>query len=170
MAIPINITPTAGTDGISYGTNVPLVSTEADLTDGLLTPDPIAVEYGQIIVAVAKLTINGIVTGNTSYIILQTDMGDGVWIDVAWIVTTFNQGIVTFVLCGGGLGAQNNAFQQTRQPGAVPTPQSNGSNVVPIAGRIRFVGKSSFVGGSSSLAGLTTSVLATIKYKLMTPR
>jgi hypothetical protein len=170
MTTTANIIPTAGTDGIPYGTNVPLTSSEADLGDGLKTPDPIAVEYGQIIVAIVQLTFNGLVTANTSYIVMQCDMGDGLWIDVAWCLWTGNQGSATFVLCGGGLGAQNNAFQQTRQAGSPPTPQANGSNVLPLAGRIRFVGKSIFTGGSSSLAGLTTSVSATIKYKLMTPR
>ncbi len=165
-----NITPTAGTDGIPYSTAVPLTAQEADLGDGLLTPRPIAVEYGQVIVAVVQLTINGLVVGNNSYVVMQCDMGDGVWIDVAWCVWTGNQGMTTFVLCGGGLGAMNNAFQQTRGAGQPPTPQANGSNAVPLAGRVRFVGKSTFVGGSSSLAGVTTSVLATIKFKLMAPR
>lgn len=170
MTIPVNISPQAGTDGIPYCTSVPLTSTEADLGDGLLTPDPIAVAYGEIIVAVLTLTINGLVVANTSYVVMQTDLGNNVWIDVAWVVWTGSQGTATFVLCGGGLGAQNNAFQQTRQSGSPPTPQANGSNAIPLAGRIRFVGKSIFTGGSSSLAGLTTSVAATIKFKLITPR
>lgn len=163
-----NILPTAGSDGLAYCTTVPLVSTEADLADNKLTPGPVAVEYGQVLVAVVQLTINGLVVANNSYVVMQTDMGDGVWVDVAWCQWVGNQGAATFVLCGGGLGAQNNAFQQTRQAGGFVT--GNGSNAVPLAGRVRFVGKSAFSGGSSSLAGLTTSVLATIKYKLMTPR
>jgi hypothetical protein len=165
-----NIIPTAGNGGLVYCTAVPLTSTEADLGDGLKTPDPVAVEYGQIIVVVVQLSINGLVVANTSWIVMQEDMGDGLWIDVAWIFWFGNQGTATFVMCGGGLGQQNNAFQQTRQPGSPPTPQANGSNVVPLAGRIRFVGKSIFTGGSSSIAGVTTSVSATIKFKLMTPR
>jgi hypothetical protein len=165
-----NIIPTAGSDGITYCTAVPLVSTEADLGDGLLTPDPVAVEYGQIIVAVVQLSINGLVVANNTYVVMQTDMGDGVWVDAAWVVWTANQGSAVFVLCGGGTGQQANAFQQSRQPGQFPQPQANGSNAVPLAGRVRFVGKSSFSGGSSSLAGVTTSVSATIKYKLLAPR
>lgn len=164
------MTPTAGTDGVPYGTNVPLTSTEATLGDGLKTPDPIAVVYGQIIVAVIQLSINGIVTGNNTYIIMQTDLGDGVWIDAAWCVWTGNQGTATFVISGGIIGASSNVFQQTRQAGQPPTPQANGSNSVPLAGRIRFVGKSAFVGGSSSLAGVPTRVSATITYKILAPR
>lgn len=165
-----NIVPLAGSDGVVYATAVPLTSTEADLGDSLLTPSPIAVQYGQVIVAVVQLTINGIIVGNTSYIVMQTDLGDGIWVDVAWDVWTGNQGCVKMVLCGGGLGAQNNSFRQSRGVGQPPTPQAAGSNAVPIGGRIRFVGKSAFVGGSSSVAGLTTAVSATITYKLMTPR
>jgi hypothetical protein len=165
-----NIIPTAGSDGITYGTAVPLTAQEADLGDGLKTPGPVAVEYGQVMVAVVVLTINGYVVANTSYVVMQTDMGDGVWVDAAWCVWLGHQGSATFILCGGGLGAQNNAFQQTRAAGSPPTPQTNGSNAVPLAGRVRFVGASVFSGGSSSLAGLTTSVSATIKYKLMVPR
>lgn len=163
-----NIIPTAGTDGLPYGAAVPITLQEADLGDGKLTPDPIAVEYGQAILAIIQLSINGIVTANNTYVVMQVDMGDGVWLDVAWLVWTASQGSAVFVLCGGGLGAMNNSFQQTRQPGQFPA--SNGSNAVPLAGRIRFVGKSSFSGGSSSLAGLNTQVSATIKYKLMAPR
>lgn len=164
-----NINPTVGYDGIPYSTSVPITSTEADLGDGLKTPDPVAVEYGQAVVAVVVLTINGNVTANNTYVVMQVDMGDSVWIDAAWIVWTGNQGSATFVLCGGGLGAMNNAFQQVRQAGSFPSPQANGSNAIPLAGRIRFVGKSLIAGGSS-LAGLTTSVSATIKYKLAAPR
>jgi len=164
-----NITPTAGSDGIPYGTSVPLVFTEATLGDSRLTPDPIATEYGQAIVAVVTLTINGYVVGQNSYVVMQMDMGDGVWADLAWAVWTGNQGSATFILSAGGLGAMNNAFQQTRQSGQYPSSAA-GSNAGPLGGRIRFVGKSNFNGGSSSLAGVTTSVSATIKYKLMTPR
>ena len=170
MTTTANIIPTAESDGLVYCTSVPLASTEAHLGDNLKTPDPIAVVEGQTIVAVVKLSINGIVTGNNSYIVMQTDLGDGTWIDVAWIVWTGSQGNATFVMCGGGLGAMNNSFQQSRQAGSAPAIQANGTNQVPLGGRVQFVGKSVFVGGSSSLAGVTTSVAATITYRLQDPR
>jgi hypothetical protein len=170
MAITANILPTAESDGVTYSTAVPLTTTEADLGDSALTPAPLAVVYGQVIVAVVQLSINGLITANTTYVVMQTDMGDGVWIDVAWIIWTGNQGSATFVLCGGVIGSSSNSFQQSRTAGAVPTPQANGSNAVPLAGRVRFVGKTTMTGGSSSLAGTTTRVAATIKYKLLTPR
>lgn len=167
MTTTANIVPTAPTDGIPYCTTVPLTPQEADLGDGKLAPQPIPVEYGQAIVAVVQLSLNGHVVGNTSYVVMQTDCGDGVWVDVAWCMYTGSDAPATFVLCGGGVGSINNAFQQSRQPGQPPTPQTAGSNVVPLAGRVRFVGASKFVGGSSSLAGLATAVLATIRYKLL---
>lgn len=167
MTTPVNIAPALGTDGVPYCTAVPLVPTEADLGDSIKTPAPIAVEWGQTIVAVVTLTINGIIVGSNAYVVMQTKL-DGQWFDVAWAVTSFNQGTAVFVLSGGGIGAMNNAFQQTRQPGGFPT--STGSNAVPLGGQVRFVGKATAVGGSSSLAGTTAGISATITYRLQAPR
>ncbi len=163
-----NIIPTAETDGVLYALNVPLTTNEAELGDGLKTPRPIPIVEGQTIVAVVKFTINGLITGNNAYVVMQTDLGDGTWIDVAWINWTGGQGAATFVLCGGGLGAMNNAFQQTR--GVGQNPNSNGSNAVPLGGRVQFVGKSTLLSGSSSIAGTTPQVLTTITYRLQNPR
>lgn len=165
-----NITPTAPTDGIRYSLNVPLTTTEANLGDQLRSPDPIPVVEGQTIVAVVKLTVNGLIVGSNAYVIMQTDLDDNVWIDVAWAVWTGGQGTATFVLCGGGLGAMNNAFQQVRQTNQFPIVQAAGSNAVPLGGRIRFVGRASLISGSSSIAGTTPQVLTTITYRLQTPR
>jgi hypothetical protein len=55
---PANIQPTAMADGILYANAVPITTTEADLADSLVTPDPIQIEFGQIIVAAVQLTIN----------------------------------------------------------------------------------------------------------------
>ncbi len=165
-----NIIPTAGTDGIPYATNVPMTATEADLGDGAKTVAPIAVEEGQTVVAVVKLSVNGNIFGNTTMVFLQTDLGDGTWIDVAWCIWQNTTGSAIFVLCGGGLGAMNAAFQQTRNPSFPPATQSNGSNACPLGGRVRFSGFSKISGGSSSAPGVTTQVLATITYKIQNPR
>lgn len=166
----LNIVPTALSDGIQHASLTPLTATEATLGN-TGTPDPIPVVEGQEIVAIVKLSINGIVTAQSSFIFLQTDLnGDGTWIDVAWLNWIGKQGTATFVLCGGGRGAMNNAFQQSRQSSAAPATQANGSNVVPLGGRVRFSGFSSFAGGSSSVSGLSTAVSASITYKLSTPR
>lgn len=170
MVTSANIVPTAGTDGLVYATSVPLTVTEADLGDGKKVPNPIPILEGQTIVAVVKLALNGHVVGNNSFVFLQTDLGDGTWVDVAWCQFTGTDAPATFVLCGGGLGAMNNAFAASRNPGFPPTVQGNGSNAVPLGGRCRFSGFSNFLGGSSSLAGVTTSVLATITYKIQEPR
>lgn len=169
MATAPTLNPAARGDGIVYGTSVPLTATEATLGDAAKTPDPVAVDYGQTVVAVVKLVVNGIIVGNNTYVVMQTDMADGTWVDVAWIGWTGNQGSAVFVLCGGGVGAMNNAFQQSRQAGANPS-SANGSNAVPLGGRVRFVGKATPVGGSSSLAGTTAGVLATVTYRLQGPR
>lgn len=166
----LNISPTALIDGVVYASLTPLTSSEATLGNQS-TPDPIPVVEGQEIVAVVKLIVTGYITGNSTYIVMQTDLGgDGTWIDVAWLVWLATQGTATFVLCGGGRGTMNNAFQQSRQSGQVPQPQANGSNAVPLGGRVRFVGKTVMTGGSSSVSGTPTAVTTTITYKLTTPR
>jgi hypothetical protein len=167
-----NILPTPLTDGIPYATGVPLVTTEADLGDGLKTPRPIAVVEGQTVVAVVQLTTQGHVSGNNSYVFMQTDLGDGNWIDVAWcqFTKTDQYAPALFVLCGGGLGAMNNAFGPQRQPGSAPSAQGSGSNAVPLGGRVRFTGFGTSSGGSSSLAGTYSGTFATITYRLQAPR
>ena len=169
--MPANIIPTAFSDGQIYANAVPLTSTEADLYGGTgsnAMQDPIATLFNEAICAVLQLSINGIVVANTTYIVMQLDMGDGVWIDLNWLVWTGHQGSATFVFSNGIAGA--NTIQQTRDAGQPPTPQASGSNQLTLGGRIRFVGKSIFTGGSSSLAGVTTSVSATITYRLQSLR
>lgn len=165
-----NIEPTAPSDGIVYASAVPLTPTEAALGDALQVPAMIPVAEGQTVVAVVKLTVSGYVVANSTFVFLQTDLGDGTWIDVAWCFFKGNQGSATFVLCGGGIGAINNAFEQSRQASSTPAAQANGSNAVPLGGRVRFTGFSKFVGGSSNLAGTPTTVSATITYALQNPR
>lgn len=165
MAVTYAANPSlAQPDGITYATSVPLTATEADLYNGV-AGDPISVVYGQAIVAVVTLTPSGGPTSLNCYIAMQTDMGDGVWVDVAWCVYTNTQASATFVLAGGVAGA--NSVQQSRQANAFPTPQANGSNQIPIGGRVRFVGKSILVAGSSVAAGQVANISATIKYKLL---
>lgn len=168
--MPVNIVPLAPTDGITYASAVPLTPTEAVLGDAAQVATVIPVIDGQTLVAIVQLSWSGKATGAGTFIFLQTDLGDGTWIDVAWCFWSGNQGAATFVLCGGGLGAMNNAFQQSRQSSSAPASQANGSNAVPLGGRVRFTGFSNLVGGSSNLAGVTTQVSATITYRLQHPR
>ena len=165
-----NIIPLAATDGIVYCTNTPLVANEAVLGDALVCPAVVPIVEGQTVVAVVQLSANGVITGNQTFVFLQTDLGDGTWIDVAWAYWNNVTGSATFVLCGGGLGAMNNAFQQSRNSNSAPTPQANGSNAVPLGGRVRFTGFAKMTGGSSSAPGVATAITATITYKIQTPR
>lgn len=163
-----NITPNAASDGILYSDSATLTSTEADLFNGstaIDAVDPIPVLYGQSLQAVVKLTVTGNPAGNSTYVVLQTDLGDGTWIDVAWCFWNGTQGMATFVLSAGGVGEINNAFQQVRQSGSVPNPQANGTNEMILGGRCRFVGRTSLSGGSSAVGGFA-GVRATIRYKL----
>lgn len=171
MVTTANITPTAPTDGVVYANAVPLVTTEADLNGGAgVATGPIPIIYGQTIVAVVKLSISGHITANSAFVFLQTDLGDGTWVDVAWCFYNQTDAPSTFVLCGGGIGAMNNAFQQARGSGAAPATQANGSNAVPLGGRVRFSGWARAAGGSSGTPGLNTNVLATITYRLQGPQ
>ncbi len=166
--VAFNIIPTAIVDDTTYAASVPLTSTEAVLGDAIEVAAIIPTTFNEAISAVIQLSINGLVVGNTTYIVLQMDMGDDVWVDMNWLVWTGNQGTAIFVFSNGIAGA--NVFQQTRGVGQPPTPQAVGSNQMTLGGRLRFVGKASFVGGSSSLAGVTTSVSATIRYRLQALR
>lgn len=160
-----NIVPTAEVDGVLYATAVPLTSTEATLGDALVTPSIIPTNFGQCILAVIQLSNNGIIVANNTYVVLQVDMGDGVWVDANWCVWTGTQGNATFVFSNGIAGA--NVFQQSRDVGQVPVAQSSGSNQITLGGRLRFVGKTLMSSGSSSAPGVPTSVTVTIRYRLM---
>lgn len=175
MVTYANTTPAALMEGIPYAVAVPLTPTEADLFGGTgaVALDPVPVEAGQSIVAVVKVWLSGHVAANNSYVFLQTDLGDGTWVDVAWCrFTQTDQDAgnpAVFVLCGGGLGTMNNAFQQ-RRAGAAPAVQGSGSNAVPLGGRVRFSGFAGLSGGSSSVQGTSTGPLASITYRLQHPR
>lgn len=170
MSTPVNITPTALTDGTVYCAAAPLTPQEAVLGDAAQVPAVVPVADGQTVVAVVQLTANGHVTGSNAFVFMQTDLGDGVWVDVAWCNTRLTDGAATFVLCGGGVGAMNNAFGPLRKSGSAPGTQASGSNAVPLGGRVRFTGFGLSAGGSSSLAGTTASLQATITYRLQHPR
>lgn len=170
MPITANITPTALTDGIVYCSAVPITPPEATLGDATQVPAIVPVVEGQTVVAVVTLSVNGHITGNNTYVFLQTDLGDGTWVDVAWCNTKITDGSATFVLCGGGIGAMNNAFGPLRRSGSAPATQASGSNAVPLGGRIRFTGFSALTGGSSSVAGTVPLVNATITYRIQHPR
>lgn len=169
MTTYANIAPNPITNGVVYAANVPLTSTEADLytstqtqVDGL---HPIPIVAGQGIQAVVQIVVTGAPVGNLTYIVMQTDMGGGVWVDVAWIVSTERQAPSTFVMSVGNPG--NNVFQQVRQAGSPPTPQTNGQNAMVLGNRIRFVGKASLTGGSSGTPGSFLGVKATVTYRLL---
>lgn len=162
-----NITPPSRTDGIVYANAVNLTSTEADLYNGsaLDGQDPVQVTYGQAIQAIVTLTPTGGLIAQNSYVVMQTDLGDGTWVDAAWCVYTDKliQGV--FVLSGGIAGA--NAVQQSRQANSFPSPQALGSNQITIGGRVRFVGKCVISGGSSAAPGAFTGVTCSIRYRLL---
>ena len=145
MATFASITPTTEKDGIAYCTSAPVTTTEADLGT------PISLIYHQALVASVALALGG--TTSPTYIVLQTDLGDGNWIDVAWLTTTDTTGTDLFLLSAGVAGA--NAAAQTRAAGTGPS--SNGSNQVPLGARFRFVGKT----------GANSKATVTITYKLL---
>lgn len=163
--MPLNIVPTAPTDGVLYASAVPLTASEAVLGDALVCPALIPTSFGAAIVAVVQLSINGFITANSTYVVMQIDLGDGIWIDINWLFWNQVQGTAKFVFSNGVAGA--NTFQHTRNSGSVPTPQASGSNQMVLGGRIRFVGRTVMNGGSSSAPGVSTQVSATITYKLL---
>ena len=175
MSIYANIAPTPQTGGLFYSQGMVIPAAEGELGNqpGSLAP-PIATLYGQAITAIIELSTVGAVLTNSTYVVMQTDLGDGVWIDLAWCTWT-GTGTAKFCLADGMDGA--NSFQ-VRTQGVAPTP-ANGSNQMPLGGRIRFVGKSTVTtaaasssssakaASSSAAPAVTPGVLATIKYLLL---
>lgn len=174
MAATVSITPTASGDGITYSDAVPLTTSEADVRGGTNAQisTTIPTNFGEAICAIVQLTVSGIVVTNSSYIVMQMDMFDGVWIDLCWCFWNGKQGTAIFVMSNGIAGA--NAFQQTRQSGEVPvnssSVQGNGSNQLALGGRIRFVGKAVTSGGSMAAGGVLGQISVTIKYRIQSLR
>ena len=160
-----SIVPPVHPDGLLYANSIPLTNNEADLFggSGAQGTDPIPVLYGQAVSAIVTLQPSGLTGTVNSYVIMQTDWGDGNWFDVCGIVYTNPQAPGYFVLSAGVAG--NNAFQQTRQAGSFPTPQTNFSNQMALGGRIRFVGKALISGSSSAVSGGIWQMAATIRYR-----
>ena len=170
MSTTANIVPTAPTDGITYASGTVLGANEADLASATVV-DPIPVEYNQEITASVSFAVSGGVSGGDAYVVMQHDHGDGNWFDLAW------QNIAGV---GGNQLASYNFFsvrvpqQSTNSPpppkvrtaGTNPgTAGQTGGAVIGglLAGRIRFVGKSTLSGGTPVCA-------VTITYKLRAPR
>ena len=149
-----NVQAAAGTGGVLYADAVPVTSTEADLFNQPIPYrfDPVAVpSEHEVLLAIIQLRINGGPATNSTYIVLQTDLGDGVWVDVSWIVWTGTSGTATFCMSSGPAGGIT--FLQTRAAGT--SPGTSGTNKIPLGGRIRFVGKVAYAfAGLPSLAEL----------------
>lgn len=155
-----NIALTSQTDGILYCSSVYLPASEADL--GV----PVPMLYNKCISAILELQ-SFFVTTDTAYVVMQTDWGDGVWVDAAWVVNS-TVGVTTFILGASAEPPSTSpaSVQQSRVFNV--SPGSSGTAAIPLGGRVRFTGKGVFTAGSSSSpsSGLAEGVLATIRYKL----
>lgn len=161
MATFPNIKGLLNGNSLPYALNVPVTSNEADLYNQA-TQDPFNTLYYQAIEAIVTLTTQG-VSAQSAYVVMQTDMGDGTWVDIAWLVWN-GTGQAVFSLSAGAMAAVG-AVQQTRVAGVAPA--GNGNNQMQLGARIRFVGKSTQSGSSSSSSsgGTVPQVLATIRYR-----
>ena len=157
------------TGGLLYSDNVLLPAAEGDITSlGAMQDWPVPVPYGAAVVAEVALSVQGSINSNTSYVVLQSGMGDGNWYDLAWCAWTGVTDSTLFLLYAGIDAA--GSFQQSRATGTAPTP-ANGGNSCPLLGQIRFVGKSTVnaTGSSSSSAGgtwIAPGVRATVRVKI----
>ena len=168
MSVYTNATMAPLTDGKSYSVNVPLTSNEAVLSTSSSPwyPDPVPLSFQQALVATVLLSAPTPLASNASYVVLQTDMGDGVWVDVAWAIWTGTSGNAVFLFSVMGNPALTLAVQQTRAAGTAPG--STGQNNIALGARFRFVGKATINAGSSSSPSAGFSgVQATIKFKLL---
>jgi hypothetical protein len=164
---PIQIAKEA--DGIVYSQGELMPAAEADLVTVLGPPSqsPIVVPYHAAIVAAVELSITPGYSTNSTYVVLQSDLGDGNWFDLAWCVWTGVTTSANFLLSAGVGGA--NAFQQSRAVGTAPS--GSGSNQCPLGGRVRFVGKSALTGTPASSSGssglLQNGAFCNIVYRIL---
>jgi hypothetical protein len=162
-----NIVPSAPTDGVPYAVNFLLTSQELDIFNGPAADlHPVPITFDQAIFAIVQF-VAGQGASQPSYVVMQTDLGDGVWIDVSSCQWTGTSGQATFVLSGGVGGA--NSFQQTRAAGTNP---GNTFQQCPLGGRVRFVGKTGPSASSPSPSPSSPSVVGppmqvTVKYRLL---
>ncbi len=160
-----------GSDGVLYANRSIMPAAEGDLFNAQ-GQDPFAIPYQEAIAAKITFEIQGNVLSNAAYVVMQTDMGEGIWFDVAWCNFSGIAGPMHFYMSAGIAGVL--VFQQTRQPGTTPTP-SNSGNQMCLGGRIRFVGKAT-VGASSSSSSSSgapapvPAILVSLRYKLLALR
>jgi len=151
MVTQANIAVLTPTDGQKYANPaVTIPSTEADLSNqtsaNQTTSSPVPTPFKAGMLAEVQLTVSGGPSGNTTYVVLQTDLGDNNWCDVAWcLLTSTSNGAYNFFLSAGVAGA--NAVQQTRVLGTAPS--LNGSNQMMLGSRIRFTGQATLTGGTA---------------------
>jgi hypothetical protein len=151
-----NTVPTLGSDGLPYATAAALPATEADLyNQSPAVPagaPPVPVLYAQSVLAVVTFVVAG-GAGAANYVCLQSDLGDGVWYDVATCQVGSSAGTFYYVL-GSGQGG-NTGFQQSRGSGTAP-----GAGVTArtgaLGGRLRFTGQ----------AANAATVTVTVNYRL----
>jgi hypothetical protein len=164
-----NVNPGPSTDGLKYCSNAVIPAVESGLADSTLQGyDPIPVPYEVAVVATVELSAGANIGSNSTYIVLQTDVGSGQWYDLAWILWTGTGGQANFLL-SAGVGGANVITQRT----VGTAPAGSGSNQAPLGSRIRFVGKSTITGVASSSSAVSSPgnvpshVTATIRYKLV---
>jgi hypothetical protein len=164
MTVFANIDLTTPTDGVPYCVNALLPGVEADLYNiPGLDDSPICIPYGHHVSADVLFTAVGLASDAGAYVVLQTDWGDGNWVDLTWANTTIS-GTTTdlFAFFVGDSADPNLVVHQTRQAGTTPTP-SNSQNLIGLGGRFRFVGKAATTlvtqsSGSSIAEGLFVSI------------
>lgn len=149
-----NVFPTGQKDGVAYATSLSMPSTEGDLWNqgDTVSHPPLS---GQVVAAQVHLAVTGLPLVNNTYVVLQTDCGGGVWMDVAWVPWTATTGTLETWLAGGVLLASS--VQQTR----TGMPNTSGSNAIPLGGRFRLIGASQLTGGVGA------AVTATIKTRVI---
>lgn len=157
MATYANIDPTAQTVAVKYAASKVLTTSEATIYNQS-TGDPIPTHgLAQGIVAIGTATIAGTPDATDAYIIMQTDLGNGVWIDVAWFKITATSGTLTFALVG--IHSVSAAIAQTRASGT--SPASSSANTMMLGDRVRIVGKATFTNGTNP------AVTVSLGYKLL---
>jgi hypothetical protein len=139
-------------DGVYCQSKI-LPGTEGDLGT------PLDLPFQPLLTASVVFNAVGVSANVGSWVVGQTDLSDGNWVDAVWASWNGTTGSALFSLYNL-TDATAGCFVQTRAAGAPPSVY--GASGIPLASRLRFVGR-----GQITASGPGSGLLVTIKYRLI---
>jgi len=143
--MPAGLSRPKQVDVLNYCSLVALTTTEADLG----TPAQVFEEQ-VFLEATGQVATGGSPATSTVFIALQTDLGDGLWVDLAWYVSTSAANRTDLFCFQTGPGQANAVLQ--RKAGTPPSGTKPAAIELGLGSRYRITGQATFTGGTSPSA------------------